>query len=124
MGGANLPLQRALRGAPASLFAGAARGARPLRHHRAAPGAAAHEGTFAARAVLQDWNDGAIKYFTQPPREAAEVRAQLVEARQAVQPRSRAACTFYLAGHCRKGAKCEFSHEGQPSRKAELCKFG
>ena len=23
--------------------------------------------------MLQDWNDGAIKYFTQPPREAAEV---------------------------------------------------
>ena len=27
----------------------------------------------AARAVLQDWNDGAIKYHTQPPKDAAEV---------------------------------------------------
>ena len=56
-------------------------------------------------------------------REAAEVRATLVEARRPAQLRSRVPCSFYLEGRCDKGAACAFPHEGVPSRKHEMCKY-
>ena len=56
-------------------------------------------------------------------REAAEVRANLAEARRPAQLRSRVPCSFYLEGRCDKGAACPFPHEGTPSRKHEMCKY-
>ena len=56
-------------------------------------------------------------------REAAEVRANLAEARRPAQLRSRVPCSFYLEGRCDKGAACPFPHEGVPSRKHEMCKY-
>ena len=56
-------------------------------------------------------------------REAAEVRATLVEVRRPAQLRSRVPCSFYLEGRCDKGAACAFPHDGVPSRKHEMCKY-